>query len=123
MTIDPTTLAGAGELLAVPAVTFIIYLLSRRAQLRQLNTTSDATLVTSAATLVTQLQAQIQILDDKTKRLERERSEDRIDFVEQLNRAHGENSRISVLVAQFQTDLDIARRQIEELRRRLPSIP
>jgi predicted nucleic acid-binding Zn-ribbon protein len=124
MTINlPGTLTILAGVLTTPVVALLIYLFSRRAQLRQLNATSDATLVTSAATLVTQLQTQILLLTDKLAKLETERSADRTDFVEQLNRAHSENSRISVRVAQLQTDIDIAHRQIEELRDRLPRGP
>lgn len=123
MSLDlPSALAILSVVLASGAVPLFIYLFSRRAQLRQLNTTSDASIVTSAAALIAQLQQQIIVLTEKLARQEGEAIADRANFMGQLNRAHSENSRISAMVAQLQTDLDITHRQIEELRARLPRI-
>jgi uncharacterized coiled-coil protein SlyX len=116
----PSALAILSVVLASGAVPLFIYLFSRRAQLRQLNTSSDASIVTSAAALIAQLQQQILVLTEKLARQEGEAIADRANFMAQLNRAHGENSRVSAMVAQLQTDLDITHRQIEELRARLP---
>lgn len=114
MTLDLSALAG---LLTGAVVPLLIYLLSRGAQLRSLNTGSDATLVTSATTLVTTLQTEVGTLTGKIQRLERDRDADRADFAAQLGRAHDENSRLSVTVAQLQTDLDIVNRQLATLRK------
>jgi predicted nucleic acid-binding Zn-ribbon protein len=117
---DASTISIIAGGLATPIGALLIYLFSRRAQLRQLNTTSDAAIVNSATTFVTQLQAQITMLNNKVAQLEAERTSDRARYVEELNRAHDENSRMSAIVAQLKTDTDIAERQINELRRRLP---
>jgi uncharacterized tellurite resistance protein B-like protein len=105
--------------LSVPAVGLLTYLFSRRASIRQLNTTSDAAIVTSASTLVTQLQTQVQILTEALAKLDDRRSADRTDFANQLARSNSETSRLALLVAQLQTDLVIANGQIEEMRKRV----
>jgi uncharacterized protein YPO0396 len=97
-------------------VPLLIYLLSRGPQLRQIKTTAETNLAATATALAEALQNQVKILEDKITQLEKERSEDRANFVRQLNRAHDENERISILVAQTQTDLDITTRQIAELK-------
>lgn len=102
-------------LLGTVAVPLLIYLFSRRAQLRQLNTTSDATLVTASATLVKSLQTQIEVLDAKIARLEQEQRIDRGGFVAELTRARDEILRLSGTVVALRTDLDIACRQLTEL--------
>jgi hypothetical protein len=121
MTLDllPPALQLLALLLGTVAVPLIVYLFSRRAQLRQLNTTSDATLVTSAATLVTSLQSQIKILDGKVAQLEGAQRLDRAGFLGELDRSHDETVRVSVLVAQLKTDLDICHRQVTTLQRRI----
>jgi cell division protein FtsB len=112
----PPELQTLTALLAGAVVPLLIYLFSRRAQLRQLNTSSDATLVTSATALVASLQDENKTLTVRIERLERDRTNDRTDYAAQLARAHNENSRLAAQVAQLQTDLDIATRQIADLR-------
>jgi hypothetical protein len=112
----PPELQTLTALLAGAVVPLLIYLFSRRAQLRQLNTSSDATLVTSATALVASLQDENKVLAVRIERLERDRANDRTDYAAQLARAHNENSRLAAQVAQLQTDLDIATRQITDLR-------
>jgi hypothetical protein len=111
-----TVLQILAVLLGSAVVPLIIFVFSRRAQLRQLNTSSDANLVTQATNLVTSLQDENKILTVRIERLERDRSADRSDYASQLGRAHDENSRLAAKVAQLQTDLDIATRQIADLR-------
>jgi uncharacterized tellurite resistance protein B-like protein len=119
--LDALTVVVAG--LAAPAVALLTYLFSRRGQLRQLNTTSDAAIVTSASTLVTQLQTQVQILTEALEKLDTRRSADRTDFANQLARSNSETSRLALLVAQLQTDLVIANGQIEAMRKRVVAHP
>jgi spore coat polysaccharide biosynthesis predicted glycosyltransferase SpsG len=108
--------------LAAAAGSLIAFLFTRRAQLRGLNTTSDATIVTSAATLVTSLETQINNLTQRLANNEADRTADRLDNTAKLNIAHTENTRIAELVASLQTDLDIAKRQIVELREHLTDL-
>jgi hypothetical protein len=121
VTLDSLTAIVAA--LSVPAVGLLTYLFSRRASIRQLNTTSDAAIVTSASTLVTQLQTQVQILTEALEKLDTRRSADRTDFANQLARSNSETSRLALLVAQLQTDLVIANGQIEEMRKRVVAHP
>jgi hypothetical protein len=117
MNVDlPSTLITAAVSLSVAAVPLLIYLFSRRAQLRALDTTSDATQITAAATFAAMLQDQIKALTLKLEKAESTASTDRTNFTEQLTRAHDENSRMAGIIAALRTDLDIANRQIEELR-------
>jgi hypothetical protein len=62
------------------------------------------------------LQDQIKALTLKLEKAESTASTDRTNFTEQLTRAHDENSRMAGIIATLRTDLDIANRQIEELR-------
>lgn len=117
MTLDLQTLV---LILTGAVVPLLIYLLSRGPQLRQLKTSEESGLITSATALVTSLQAEVAALNAKIERLERDRSTDRADYVAQLGRAHGENQRLATMVAQLRTDTDIASRQIDVLRS-LPS--
>lgn len=117
MSVDlPGTLITAAVSLFVAAIPLLVFLFSRRAQLRGLDTTSDATQITSAATLVAMLQDQIKALTLKLEKAESTASTDRTIATEQLTRAHDENSRMAGIIAALRTDLDIAHRQIEELR-------
>jgi hypothetical protein len=113
MTFDLQTMA---LLLTGAVVPLLIYLLSRGPQLRQLKASEDSNLVTSATALVASLQDENKILTVRIERLERDRNSDRSDYAGQLARAHDENSRLATRVAQLQTDLDIATRQIADLR-------
>src|SRR5438270_13985579 len=97
--------------LSAAAASVIVFLFTRRAQLRGLNTTSDATIVNSAATLVTSLETQVNNLTTRLANNEAARTADQLDNITKLNIAHGENTRIAQIVAGLQTDLDIAKRQ------------
>lgn len=111
-------LSAIVAILTGAVVPLLIYLLSRGPQLRQLNTSRDSELVSSATALVDRLQNEVQTLNTKIEKLDREHETDRADYVAQLDRAHDENARLSRMVAQLRTDLDIASRQIEDLRHR-----
>jgi uncharacterized protein YccT (UPF0319 family) len=102
--------------LTAAASSLIVFLFTRRAQLRGLNTTSDATIVTSAATLIASLETQINNLNVRLANLETERTADRLDSVAKLTIAHNENTRVAQIVASLQTDLDVAKGQITRLR-------
>lgn len=108
------------------AVQLLIFLLRRRAELRQLSTTSEVNQATAAETLIRRLQEdgatyreQVAGLHTKLERLEDRHVQAQRDFAAQLRDAHIENTRLVTRVAQLQTDLDIAGRQLDELRWRL----
>lgn len=104
---------------------FIRRMLVRRAELRNLNTQTDTTINTSYRELVDTLTAeskryQQQVLEllERVERIETRYDTAQRQFTAQLNDAHNENSRLATRVAQLQTDLDIAHRQVEDLRYR-----
>jgi spore coat polysaccharide biosynthesis predicted glycosyltransferase SpsG len=99
--------------LSAAAASLIVFLFTRRAQLRGLNTTADSTIVTSAATLVASLETQINNLTVRLANNEAARTADQLDNIAKLNIAHGENTRIALIVARLETDLDIAKGQAE----------
>lgn len=107
---DTTALPVLAAVLTGVVTPLIIYLFSRRAQLRQLNTTSDATLVIS-------LQAQIHVLDAKIEKADLRLVTEQAEWTEQLKIAHMENSRLALAVAKCQTDLDITNQRVVELLR------
>lgn len=109
-------------LLGGGAVQLVVFLFSRRAQLRGMDTTSDATIVNSATTLIDRLQkdgetlrALALSLNTQIEGLKNEQRIDRAEFVAQLTRSHDETARVSTQVAQLKTDLGITHRQIAEL--------
>lgn len=90
-------------------VPLILYLLSRGPALRQLKTTTDAAIVTSATELASALQVQVEFLTKKITALESDRNAERINYTNQLNVAYS-------MVAELKTNQDIDRRQIAELK-------
>jgi gamma-glutamylcysteine synthetase len=117
MTIDSATiLTFASAVIVGGVVPLVTFFYLKRGQLRQLDTTADATQISSAATLIALLQDQIKALTLKVEKAESQQTTDRTNLTEQLTRAHEENSRMAAIIAVQQTDLDIARRQITELR-------
>lgn len=106
--------------LGAPTVAFLIYLFSRRATLRSVDATTDAQHVTAAAAIVVQLQEQIRLLIERQAVSDTAMLAERHNFTTQLTRAHEENSRISAMVAELRTELDITQRQIQALRAYLP---
>lgn len=117
------------------SVQLIVMLVRRRAEIRQLNTSSDVNVSTAglrqaevSEKLISQLQAdgsvhreQVADLQQKVIRLEDRYTQAQRGFTEDLRIAHAENARLATRVAQLQTDLDIATRQLAELRRRFPA--
>lgn len=108
-------------------VQLLIFLFRRRAEIRQVNTTSDSVQVNAAMDLVSKHQQDgeafremIKSQDAKVSRLEARYDTAQLEFTQQLRDAHAENVRLTTRVAQLQTDLDIATRQIADLRARLP---
>jgi hypothetical protein len=117
MTVDSATiLTFASAVIAGGVVPLVTFFYLKRGQLRQLDTTADATQISAAAELVAMLQDQIKELTIKLEKAESRQTTDRTNLTEQLTRAHEENSRMAAIIAVQQTDLDIARRQIAELR-------
>jgi hypothetical protein len=57
------------------------------------------------------------------ERLQAEAVQSQRDCTQQLDVAHSENQRLAVRIAQLNTDLDIAHRQIGELSSRYPHDP
>lgn len=118
-------LQGAALLLGGGTVQLGIFLLRRRAELRQLNTASDVAVNTVSDTLINRLQedggiyrARVKDLETKVEQLESRSAAQRAEFTDLLKIAHDENSRLTTRVAQLQTDLDIASRQIRDLQGR-----
>lgn len=118
-------LQGAALLLGGGTVQLGIFLLRRRAELRQLNTASDVAVNTVSDTLIARLQedggiyrARVKDLETKVEQLDSRSAAQRAEFTDLLKIAHDENSRLTTRVAQLQTDLDIASRQIRDLQGR-----
>lgn len=100
-------------------------MLARRAELRNLNAQSDATISNSYKDLVATLtaetkrhEAQVAELQERVVTLETRHETAQRQFTTQLNDAHTENVRLATRVAQLTTDLDIANRQVDDLRYR-----
>lgn len=113
---------GAGPL--------ILGLVHRRGELRKLHTEADVNVSTVTDTLIQRLQADgnvyrelVRELQNKVDHLEDKYERQQRDFISQLRDAHTENTRLATRVAQLQTDLDIANRQIEDLRHRSLGAP
>jgi chromosome segregation ATPase len=104
-------------------------MLARKTELRNLNAQSDATISTSYKELVETLRQESTGYRDQVKefqvrvaQLESRYETAQRGFTDQLNAAHSENVRLGTRVAQLQTDLDIASRQIEDMRQRLKGL-
>jgi hypothetical protein len=114
-----TLLPFLGAVMTGAVVPLVIYLFNRRTILRETNVDTDAKLVTSAGILVDQLQKQIEILSQRSAASDTSHDNDVVRLTEQLRLAHTENVRIAAIVAELQTEQDIARRQISELLKRV----
>jgi predicted nucleic acid-binding Zn-ribbon protein len=126
---SPDTLRWVLQVLAVTVgggtVQLIIFMLRRRAELRNLNTSSDATVNTSYRELVDTLrieakryEEQVKGLQERVAMIETRYETSQRQFTAQLNDAHIENNRLATRVAHLTTDLDIANRQVDDLRYR-----
>lgn len=107
------------------AGTLILGLLRHKHEARKLKTEAAVDVSNVTDTLIQRLQAdgvghreRVRELENKVAHLEDKYEREQRQFINQLRDAHTENTRLATRVAQLQTDLDIAQRQIEELRRR-----
>lgn len=125
-------LAAAGVITGGGFLKLLDFWFKHRAEVRKITTSSDvdeSTVSVNQSTIykgmVDQLQEdgavyreQVKELQARFERLEAKRLRDEQDFADQLRAAHAENTRMTTRIAQLQVDLDIASRQLEELRRR-----
>lgn len=93
---------------------------TRRADLRQINSTSDLNIAQAHEKLVNQLMADGETYRKRVLDLEARVEKTTTEGDEQLAIAHAENSRLSREVARLHTDLDIANGQLAQLRTRYP---
>lgn len=93
---------------------------TRRADLRQINSTSDLNIAQAHEKLVNQLMADGETYRKRVLDLEARVEKTTTEGAEQLAIAHAENSRLSREVARLHTDLDIANGQLAQLRTRYP---
>lgn len=100
-------------------IQLIVYLLKRRSEITALDRTSAEPLLTKQDAFIDRLQLSEVKAQGLVAQLEERIANERRDFTSSLAVAHRENDRISAEVARIRTDLDIAARQVEELRRRL----
>ncbi len=130
-----TSLAGG---LVGALAPLVIYLLNRKSQIRLTGTQSDVNTATAKSTeqevsskLITQLQqdgetyrGMVRELQTDLQTLKERHERDQRAFSEQLTIAHEENLEMASRVARLRTELDIARRQINDLTSRgLPADP
>lgn len=107
-------------------VQLLIFLLRRKPELKKIQSDTDSVQVQASIALVTKLQEDGSVYRDQVKSLlvkvelmESKHNTAQESFAQQLRDAHSENTRLATRVAQVQTDLDIAQRQVDDLRRRL----
>lgn len=110
-------------------VQLFIAFLRKKSEIRQLDSSSDLNISNASATLITRLQEDgatyreiVKGLQDEIARLKERRDQEQYEFAQRLQDAHAENARLATRVAQIQTDLDIAQRQILDLRRMGPTL-
>jgi chromosome segregation ATPase len=101
------------------AVQLTIFLLKRRAELRSLDTTSDATALTAATGYVVALQTDIQALKEEMAARRKEWDAERATYTEALESANRELDRLLSGSSRLKADLMVARSQITELSSRL----
>lgn len=113
---------------SVAIVQLVMFLVKRRAELKQMDTSNLATERTSAEPLLKGWEAIAGELKESAKeavsradKVEKRMDEERAEFRASLERAHAENGRLRQEVAQLRTDNDILTRQVGELRRQLRS--
>jgi septal ring factor EnvC (AmiA/AmiB activator) len=97
-------------------VQLLIFLLKRRTELRALDRTSEASLLSASITDGQTLRAEIAELKEEVRQIRAERDQARESAAAQLETAHRENRRLTYEIATLRTDLDIATRQIEDLK-------
>lgn len=108
-------LSVIGGILSVGSVQLIIFLLRRRTDLRAVDRTSEASLLTAATADAKELRGEIGGLKVELKQLRADSDTSRVAAAQRLETAHRENQRLTYDVASLRTDLDIATRQIQDL--------
>jgi hypothetical protein len=108
------TIVAAGGLLPL-----IVFLLSRKSQLRSLDSTSRQVEREGEGSFIDRVLASEKKTSERANELEDQIKAHRKDFTRDLQVLQGENDRLSVEVAKFRTDLGIAKRQVAELERQL----
>jgi septal ring factor EnvC (AmiA/AmiB activator) len=110
------------------AVQLMMWAFKHKKEMKALDRTSAAQLLTSSSEFAARLQADATAVRaelDKAKqdieRLQRDRQTERRQLIMQLNQANEENTRLQSMVARLQTDLNIARGQIQRLEAALQS--
>jgi polyhydroxyalkanoate synthesis regulator phasin len=110
-------------------VQLIIFIIKRRTELRQIDTSSDVNISNASSVLISRLQEdgavyreQVKLMQDRINTIEQQHEQAQRQYNQRLMDAHSENTRLTTRIAQLQTDLDIATRQVSELRDRLGRI-
>lgn len=125
-------LAAAGVITGGGFLKLLDFWFKHRAEIRKITTSSvldESTAILNQSSvykgMVDQLQAdgavyreQLHDLQGRFERLEAKRLRDEQTFADQLRASHSEIIRMTTRVAQLTTDLDVAARQLEEMRRR-----
>lgn len=113
---------------SVGTVQLVIFLLRRRAELKQMDASVVASDRTSAEPLLRgweaiagELKSAAKESLDRANKVEQRMDAERKEFTHSLEQAHAENLRLRGEVAGLRTDLDIATRQVEQLQRQLRS--
>ncbi len=122
-----------GLIIGGGTVQLVIFLLRRRSELKALDRTSEASLLTGASDFMARMQvergadrADLQRLREEAQK-DRERFEEQIaqlrvareqerrGLIAQLTRANEENGQLHSMIAQLRVELNIAKRQIDQL--------
>lgn len=112
-------LAAFTGLVCSGSVQLGIFLLKRKAELRGLDAKSNATALDSANTYIQTLQAGDKALREERDSLKAELNDERQASAEALANAQREVTRLSAELGRAQSDLSVARSQIDELTRQL----
>jgi len=115
-----------GGIVSVGTVQLVIYLLRRKSDMKALDRTSGASLLTGASDHAAMLQAHITRLETRLDKVEenhalekQEWQRERNRLIQQLNLANEEIVRLQGINVRQQTELNIATRQNQELQRLL----
>lgn len=113
-------------LLSGGAVAIWRFIYTRRAELRKLRTSAEVDVSGISDKMLERLQSDVGMYRDQINTLQTRVTylEDRYDgaqrdFTTQLRDAHLENTRLNTRIAQLVNDLDIANRQLDDMRRRI----
>lgn len=112
-------LAAFTGLVCSGSVQLVIFLLKRKAKLRGLDAKSNATALDSANAYIQTLQASDKALREERDSLKAELNDERQASAEALANVQREVTRLSAELGRAQSDLSVARSQIDELTRRL----